>query len=97
RIALLHEFHGAGRLDLDFTQLKQQAAAIDSHKRLRWQDWTRYSSRQQKKMDLGGVVGEWRLVGDLSPFAPFLHLGQWLHVGKEATFGLGGYRLTGHA
>jgi len=26
--------------------------------------------------------------------APFLHLGQWLHVGKEATFGLGGYRFA---
>ncbi|MFN6961654.1 MAG: CRISPR system precrRNA processing endoribonuclease RAMP protein Cas6 [Rhodocyclaceae bacterium] len=93
RIALLCEFHGAGPLPLDFSRLARQAEAIESHKTLRWQDWTRYSSRQRKKMDLGGVIGEWRLVGDLAPFAPFLHLGQWLHVGKEATFGLGGYRI----
>jgi hypothetical protein len=44
-------------------------------------------------MALGGVVGNWTLTGELAPFLPYLHLGQWLHVGKEATFGLGGYRL----
>lgn len=94
RIALLHEFHGAGPLPLDFTALAQQAAAVASEKDLRWRDWTRYSRRQQQKMALGGVVGTWTLHGDLTPFLPFLHLGQWLHVGKEATFGLGGYRLV---
>lgn len=27
-------------------------------------------------MSIGGVVGEWRLTGDLAPFVPFLRLGQ---------------------
>lgn len=93
RIALLCEFHGGGRLAVDFADLARRAAAIESRKSLRWQDWTRYSSRQRQSMNLGGVVGEWTLVGDLAPFAAFLHMGQWLHVGKEAVFGLGGYRL----
>lgn len=97
RVALLCEFHGAGPLALDFSALAAQAAAVGSEKRLEWRDWTRYSSRQQQKMDLGGVVGSWRLSGELAPFLPFLHLGQWLHVGKEATFGLGAYRLELHA
>jgi CRISPR/Cas system endoribonuclease Cas6 (RAMP superfamily) len=44
-------------------------------------------------MQLGGVIGEWTLEGDLAPFWPYLHLGQWLHVGKNATFGLGHYQL----
>jgi hypothetical protein len=45
-------------------------------------------------MSLGGVIGTWRLEGPLAPFAPFLQLGEWLHVGKEASFGLGQYTLT---
>jgi hypothetical protein len=100
RVALLHEFHGAAPLALDFSALAHAAETISSEKELHWQDWTRYSSRQQQKMALGGVVGRWTLSGEadkLAPFFPFLHLGQWLHVGKEATFGLGGYRVEGAA
>jgi CRISPR/Cas system endoribonuclease Cas6 (RAMP superfamily) len=58
--------------------------------------WTRYSSRQQQEMTLGGVLGRWTLHGDedtLSQIQPWLWLGQWLHVGKNATMGLGGYKL----
>jgi hypothetical protein len=44
-------------------------------------------------MALGGAVGTWHLEGELAPFIPLLHLGQWLHVGKNATFGLGRYTL----
>ena len=59
---------------------------------LRWFDWGRYSQRQQQEMQLGGLLGSVHLQGDLAPFAQLLHLGQWLHVGKNASFGLGGYR-----
>ncbi|WP_374495458.1 CRISPR system precrRNA processing endoribonuclease RAMP protein Cas6 [Zoogloea sp.] len=93
RIALIHEFHGAGPLPLNFKALAAQAETLGSDKQLKWRDWSRYSSRQQQKIDLGGVIGSWRLTGEIAPFIPFLYLGQWLHVGKEATFGLGGYRL----
>jgi hypothetical protein len=91
RVALMHEFHGAGPLPLDFARLAALAEKVESEKNLHWRDWTRYSSRQQQKMALGGVVGDWTLRGDLAPFTEFLHLGEWLHVGKEATFGLGGF------
>lgn len=94
RVALMHEHHGAGPLALEFSKLARQSEAIVGEKNLQWRDWSRYSNRQQQKMALGGVIGEWTLKGDLAPFLPFLHLGQWLHVGKEATFGLGGYRLA---
>lgn len=93
RVALISEYHGAGALPLDFKDLAQRAESLGSEKELRWRDWSRYSSRQKQKIDLGGVIGRWRLTGEIAPFMPFLHLGQWLHVGKEATFGLGGYRL----
>ena len=40
------------------------------------------------------LLGTAELRGNLAPFAGLLHLGQWLHVGKNASFGLGGYRLA---
>lgn len=94
RCNLLSEFHTDGPLVSDFSLLLQACSAVHDEKHLVWRDWTRYSSRQQQKMALGGVVGQWQLDGNLTPFLPFLHLGQWLHVGKEAAFGLGQYTLA---
>lgn len=54
-----------------------------------WQDWDRYSNRQQRKMTLGGFVGEMEIEGDLAPFWPLLRTGEIVHVGKGTTFGLG--------
>lgn len=93
RVAQLVELQLGGRLDVDFSALKAQAARITGVPDLAWRDWTRHSSRQQQHMVLGGAVGRWTLRGDLAPFWPLLHLGQWLHIGKNATFGLGRYRL----
>ncbi|MBF0142739.1 MAG: CRISPR system precrRNA processing endoribonuclease RAMP protein Cas6 [Magnetococcales bacterium] len=70
-------------------------AEIRGRGNLAWRDWTRRSGRQRQLMALGGVVGRWTLSGPLEAFWPFLYLGEWLHVGKNATFGLGGYRLEG--
>lgn len=94
RTSLLSEFHSDRPLVSDFSFLLQACSAVHDEKHLVWRDWTRYSSRQQQKMALGGVVGQWQLDGNLTPFLPFLHLGQWLHVGKEAAFGLGQYTLA---
>lgn len=97
RTALICEFHLGHKLDLDFHALAEASATIESEKHLRWRDWKRYSNRQKQEMALGGVVGDWTLGGDLAPFLPFLHLGQWLHVGKNATFGLGRYEIADDA
>ncbi len=59
---------------------------------LNWQDWSRRSARQQQKMTLGGLMGHWHLPQVPAPLLPFIYLGQWLHVGKEAAFGLGHYQ-----
>lgn len=94
RITLLAEFH-ADRPDLvgDAGALVRQADTLAHRPALRWQDWSRYSSRQQQEMTLGGAVGEWTLEGELDRLHPWLWLGQWLHVGKNATFGMGHYTL----
>ena len=93
RASLMCEFHGGGVPDWDFSELKRCAQGIHGEKSLEWKDWTRRSARQQQNMQLGGVVGEWRLQGELDAFFPALHLCQWLHLGKETVFGLGAYTL----
>jgi hypothetical protein len=74
--------------------LARHAESFTGERRLRWQDWSRYSSRQKQEMTLGGAIGEWRLEGDLAPVLPLLWLGQWLHAGKNATMGMGRYTLA---
>jgi hypothetical protein len=61
---------------------------------LRWHDWTRWSSRQQQHMKLGGLLGHFRVPADALPdLWPLLWLGQYLHLGKNTSFGLGAYRV----
>ena len=94
RISALAYFHCGESLDLDFKGLIAQAETVQTvQHRLRWHDWTRYSSRQNQKMQLGGLVGDVTYAGDLATFLPFVALGAFLHVGKNATFGLGKYQI----
>ncbi len=79
------------------SELAGYAAGINCAHDLHWRNWERYSNRQQQKMALGGLMGTFRLQGDWQPLWPLLYLGQWLHVGKNATFGLGGYRIRPQA
>lgn len=93
RLAL---FHCGVRLDLDFVDLIERAKAVRLiEDRARWEDWVRYSSRQDRRMTLGGLVGEAVYEGPLDGLWPFLVFGQWTHVGKNATFGLGRYEIVG--
>ena len=96
RWQLLLDVHlGASAPQQDFAQLTAQAEAIHlTGQDLHWFDWGRFSQHQQQEMKLGGLLGQLHLQGDLAPFTQLLHLGQWLHVGKNASFGLGGYRLN---
>ena len=95
RVTLMLELHmGLAQVPFDARALVAHAETLhDDRTQLRWKDWTRYSSRQKQEMTLGGVMGRWLLRGDLAPIWPWLHLGQWLHVGKNATMGMGGYTL----
>ncbi len=99
RSALLMEFHagqsGWGETAREITHLSE---SLTDTRELHWFDWTRFSSRQQQEMTLGGVLGRWTLHGGadadaLATLWPWLWLGQWLHVGKNATMGLGAYTL----
>jgi CRISPR/Cas system endoribonuclease Cas6 (RAMP superfamily) len=42
-------------------------------------------------MKLGGIVGEALFRGDMKDFLPLVKLGEFVHIGKAVTFGLGKY------
>lgn len=56
--------------------------------------WQRFSSRQKQRMAMDGLVGQLTLQGPLAGWHPWLWLGQYTHLGKNTSFGLGRYRLT---
>ncbi len=94
RVAALCRYHGDGEPELDYRGLtvRTQAVAADETG-LRWFDWERYSSRQDQKMLMGGLVGRVRYTGDLDEFLPLLRFCEQVHLGKQTTFGLGQIRL----
>lgn len=55
----------------------------------------RYSYRQRQRMEFDGFVGQATYEGDLRPFRRMLKLGELVHVGKGAVFGLGEYTVEG--
>lgn len=95
RISLLSYFHCGWELDLDFKGLIERGREIRVQKsNLLWFDWERFSSRQNSKMKMGGLTGSVVFEGDLGEFMPYLLIGEYVHVGKGTSFGLGKYKIT---
>lgn len=94
RISSLSYFHCEERLEVDFKGLIEKASTIRQiHSDLHWYDWNRYSTRQEQWMSLGGVLGTVTYEGNNSEFIPFLKLGEFIHIGKGTSFGLGRYEI----
>jgi len=77
----------------DIRALTEKAKTLTDEQNLKYIDWSRYSSRQKQKMCLPGLIGDWCITGNLRPFLPALYLCELLHVGKNASFGLGRYTV----
>ncbi|MDA0129457.1 CRISPR system precrRNA processing endoribonuclease RAMP protein Cas6 [Vibrio sp. MarTm2] len=58
-----------------------------------YEDWQRYSAKQQSLIPFGGVQGQVQFNGDIAPLVPWLAIGEQLQIGGKSTFGLGKYRL----
>lgn len=94
RQSSLAYFHCGTRWDVDYAALIQQAGAIALEAaHVEWVDWSRWSTRQQQRMTLGGIVGTVSYSGDFRPFAGPLAAGEVIHVGKATAFGNGEYRI----
>jgi CRISPR-associated endoribonuclease Cas6 len=78
----------------DFVFLKKKAKEISTtSNNLYWENAERYSNKQKKRMPFSGWKGDITFRGNLSPFWPFILLGEWVHVGKKTAFGFGRYEL----
>ena len=93
RIGLLFEFYTEIHLNLDYGKLGEEFEKIEIFTSMQWKDYFRFSSRQNKKMNIGGYIGELELK-NISPIVrQFLDLGMYTHVGKNVTFGLGQFSI----
>ncbi|MFZ5518635.1 MAG: CRISPR system precrRNA processing endoribonuclease RAMP protein Cas6 [Candidatus Zhuqueibacterota bacterium] len=96
RVSMLGKIHCDSEWALNYPEIilqaKENVEVVDAN--TEWNDWERYSSRQKTRMKLGGITGRITFQGYLQPFLPFLILGQYVHVGKNTTFGLGKYKLS---
>lgn len=59
----------------------------------RFEDWQRYSVRQQESLPFGGLVGQLCYQGDIAQALPWLQVAEPLHLGGKTTFGLGHFQL----
>ncbi len=96
RICTLAYFHMPGTsVEWNWRPALNAADEVETEKiNLNWEDWERYSNRQKTRMKLGGFLGEISFRGDMEKWLPLLKLGEFVHVGKGATFGLGKYELV---
>lgn len=58
-----------------------------------WYEWERYSTRQKEHHKFGGLKGNISFSGNLTPFMPYLKMGELVNVGSNATFGQGRYEV----
>lgn len=66
---------------------------VDNH--LRFFEWSRYSNRQNTKMQMGGFVGNITLSDVPSSVIPYIYAGSLLGIGKHTMFGMGKYEAVG--
>lgn len=96
RVSSLYYFHCGERWEADYKGLIEQAQTVETvEATVSWQGWKRYSSKQERRIDMGGLVGRLRYAGPLADFRSLLVLGSVVHVGKGCVFGNGKYVIPG--
>ena len=87
-------FHCGYESDLDFQHLINKALDVHVNSNgLLWKNWG-FSDSKKSLMKLEGFTGEITFTEVPEEFLPFIVLGQYIHVGKGTSFGLGRYELV---
>lgn len=61
-----------------------------TEKKLKWIDFKHYSARQKTQMELGGIIGSFKIEGEFTKFElELLQLNKIAGTGKNTNFGLG--------
>lgn len=93
RIRFLSYFHCGEDLDVDAKGILEAAKAVKHQHDFRWVRSDRWSHRAEASIPMRGFIGRIRFFGDLTPFLPFISLGEHLHIGHHTAFGYGQYRI----
>ena len=90
RVSTLRALYGEGPLPIDFRQLGERAAGIQTVcVDLHATEVERRSSKTGQTHGIGGFVGSAQYGGDLSCFLPYLRAAEWTGVGRHTVFGNG--------
>ena len=95
RIRFLSYFHCGEDLgtEVDAHGLIAAAQSVSHTSRLQWLRGGRYSHRAEARVPMDGFMGTIRFEGDVTPFLPFISLGEYLHIGHHTAFGFGQYHI----
>jgi hypothetical protein len=94
RVSSLYYFHCGERWEADYRELVELAETVRTlEAETYWEHWQRYSSKQGRRIGMGGVIGRMRYAGAVDRFRSLLVLGSVVHVGKGCVFGNGKYSV----
>jgi hypothetical protein len=94
RVSSLYYFHCGERWQTNYRGYVDAAKEVQTvDAKTKWVDWERYSSRQKRRVAMGGFVGEVSYEGEFAKLRPLVLLGDIIHVGKATSFGQGKYEV----
>lgn len=95
RVYLLANHYCGGPASVDMKELIEKSKKVVLiNSEIYWHQQGRYSYRQNKGISMAGVSGTLDFEGDFSPFIGFLRIGEYLHLGKGTSFGLGKIKVS---
>jgi CRISPR-associated endoribonuclease Cas6 len=95
RFSGLLAFYTNKNVDWDYDEIVKEAGKVSiKFSGLKYVEVERYLTQQNKVVKLYGLVGETIYQGEITKFYPLLKIGEFIHVGKNTTFGLGKYEIV---